>query len=132
MKNNILAVFISTVWIGFSEFFRNEFLLKQYWTDHYADMGITFPANPANGAAWGIWSLMLGTAILILSRKYTMWQTAVFSWFMAFAMMWVVIGNLSVLPFGILPLAVPLSQLETFVASWLIFKISPVQNQARG
>ena len=41
---------------------------------------------------------------------------------MAFVMMWVVIGNLDVLPYGILPYALPLSLLEVFGAAWIIRK----------
>jgi hypothetical protein len=39
--------------------------------------------------------------------------------------MWLVIGNLNILPFKILPFAIPLSLLEAFVASLIIFKLSP-------
>ncbi|MEZ5172639.1 MAG: hypothetical protein R2850_03820 [Bacteroidia bacterium] len=40
-------------------------------------------------------------------------------WFFAFLMMWVAIGNLNVLPFGLLAYAVPLDVLESAVASGL-------------
>ena len=39
-------------------------------------------------------------------------------------MMWVVIGNLEVLPYGILAYAVPLSLVETYVASWIMYRLS--------
>jgi len=39
-------------------------------------------------------------------------------------MMWLVIGNLQVLPYGILPVAVPLSLLEVFLAVWIVKKLS--------
>lgn len=38
--------------------------------------------------------------------------------------MWLVIGNLGVLPFGILPIAIPLSLFEAFLATYIIFKCS--------
>lgn len=38
MKKNLLAVLPATIWIGISEFVRNEFLLKSYWTNHYESM----------------------------------------------------------------------------------------------
>lgn len=38
--------------------------------------------------------------------------------------MWVVIGNMGVLPSGLLYFAVPLSLLEAFVATFVIKKIS--------
>jgi hypothetical protein len=39
--------------------------------------------------------------------------------------MWVVTVNMGVLPWSILPFAVPLSLLEAFLAAWIISKLSP-------
>lgn len=41
-----------------------------------------------------------------------------------FVLMWLVIGNMAVLPFGILPVAIPLSALEVIVAAFIIFKMA--------
>jgi len=124
MKKTILPILVATIWISISEFVRNEFLVKSLWTKHYQDLGLTFPSESLNGAVWGIWSLLLAAAIFIISKKFKMLQTTLLSWFMAFAMMWVVIGNLGVLPYGLLLYAIPLSFLETFVATWIIKKLS--------
>ncbi len=123
MKKALLAILTSTVWISASEFLRNEFLIKRYWTDHYAGLGLTFPAEPINGAVWGLWSLAFSVSIYALSRKFDFWPTVALSWWQGFLMMWLVIGNMQVLPFGILPYAIPLSVLECVVALWLIGKI---------
>jgi hypothetical protein len=122
----VWAVLIATLWISLSEFVRNEFLLKSYWVDHYADLGLKFPSEPVNGMVWGIWSLCFAILIYLLSRKFEFWQTVVISWFAGFVLMWIVIGNMAVLPLGILPVAVPLSLLEAFLATWIIGKVSPV------
>jgi hypothetical protein len=122
-KKIILPILAATVWISISEFARNEFIVKSYWVDHFKGLGITFPEAPVNGAIWGAWSLLYAIAIFILSKKFNLLQTTFFSWFMAFVMMWVVIGNLGVLPFGLLAFGIPLSILEAFVAAWLIQKL---------
>lgn len=122
LKNTILPVLLATIWISVSEFLRNEILFKSYWTDHYQQLGLTFPSEPINGAMWGVWSLLFAIAIFILAKKYTLFQTTFLSWFMAFVMMWVVVGNLNVLPFGLLVFAVPLSLLEAFVAVWIVVR----------
>jgi hypothetical protein len=85
---------------------------------------MTFPELPINGAVWGIWSLCFAFSIFIFSKKYTLVQTTFLSWFVGFVFMWLVIGNLGVLPFGILPIAVPLSLIEAFFAAYIIFKLS--------
>ena len=121
-KNTILPVLLATVWISVSEFVRNEFILKSFWTSHYENLGLTFPSDPINGAVWGIWSLLFAIAISIMARKFTLLETTFLSWLAGFVLMWVVIGNLDVLPFGLLPYAVPLSLLEAFVATWIIKK----------
>jgi hypothetical protein len=48
------------------------------------------------------------------------------AWLVGFALMWVVIGNLGVLPKGILYFAVPLSLLEAFLAVIIIKKFSAI------
>jgi hypothetical protein len=124
MKKTILPILIATIWISISEFVRNTFLLHEYWTKHYQHNGMTFPELPINGAVWGIWSLCFAFSIFIFSKKYTLVQTTFLSWFVGFVFMWLVIGNLGVLPFGILPIAVPLSLIEAFFAAYIIFKLS--------
>jgi len=123
-KKTVLPVFLATVWIGVSEFVRNEFLVKSYWTSHYAKLGLVFPAEPINGAVWGAWSLLFALAIYVISKRFALIQTALFSWFVGFVFMWVVIGNLGVLPYGLLVFAVPLSLLESFIATTIIKKLS--------
>ena len=124
LKRIVLPVLIATIWISLSEFVRNEFLLKTYWTDHYESMGLIFPSEPINGAVWGIWSLVFAMFIYIISRKFSFWQTTFIAWLGGFVMMWLVVGNMAVLPFGILYFAVPLSILESFVAVLIIISMS--------
>ena len=62
--------------------------------------------------------------IFIFSKKFTLVQTAILAWFVGFVLMWLVLGNLSVLPIGILPIAIPLSALETYIASLIIHKLN--------
>ncbi|HSO86331.1 MAG TPA: hypothetical protein VLQ91_07265 [Draconibacterium sp.] len=124
MRRTVLPVVLATVWISISEFVRNEFIVKSYWTSHYEKLGLVFPAEPVNGAVWGLWSLLFAIAIFIISKKFTLIQTTFLSWFVGFVLMWVVAWNLSVLPVGILFIAVPLSLLEAFVASLIIKKLS--------
>jgi hypothetical protein len=116
----ILPILFATIWISISEFVRNEFLVKSFWIKHYQDLELTFPSKPVNGAMWGIWSLLFAVAIFFIAKKFTMIQTTFLAWFAAFVMMWVVIGNLGVLPYGLLLYAIPLSILESFIATLII------------
>lgn len=124
LKKTILPVLLATIWISISEFVRNEFLLKSYWLKHYENLGIVFPSDPVNGAIWGLWSLLLAIAIFVISKKFSLLQTTLLSWFVCFVLMWVVIGNLGVLPYGLLYFAIPLSIFEAFLASFIIKKLS--------
>ena len=124
MKKTVLPVLAATVWISISEFVRNEFLLKSYWTEHYGSLGLTFPSEPINGAGWGLWSLLFAVAIWLLADGFSLIKTTLIAWFMAFVLMWVVTANMGVLPLGILWFAVPLSLLEAYVAAFIIFKLS--------
>jgi hypothetical protein len=126
-KKTFLPIFLATVWIGLSEFARNQFLFKSYWTEHYAGLGLVFPEKPVNGALWGVWSLLFAVAIYIISKKFTLVQTALLAWFVGFVFIWVVIGNLGVLPCGIMPFAIPLSLLEAFVAAFIVKRLSKTE-----
>jgi len=123
IKKTILPVLLATVWISISEFVRNEFFLKTYWTDHYESLGLVFPSEPINGAIWGIWSLAFAIVIFIISKKYNLLQTFLLSWFVGFVLMWLVTGNMGVLPYGILIFAIPLSLLEAYLAALIIKKL---------
>lgn len=122
LKKTILPILLATIWISISEFARNELLFKSYWTSHYNKLGIEFPSEPVNGAIWGLWSLLFAILIFILAKKFTLWQTTFISWLAGFVLMWVVIGNMDVLPYGLLYFAIPLSLLEAFLASLIIKK----------
>lgn len=124
MKKTILPVLLATIWISLSEFVRNEFLFKQFWTKHYESLGLVFPSEPVNGAVWGIWSLFLAIAIFIVSKKFGFWQTIALMWFVGFVLMWLVVGNMGVLPYDILFYAVPLSILEVGISVLIIRKLS--------
>ena len=119
----ILPVLLATIWISVSEFVRNEFLLKSFWVNHYKSMGLTFPSEPVNGAVWGIWSLIFALSVYAISKRFTLVETTLLSWKVAFVMMWLVIGNMGVLPYGILVYAIPLSMLEAFIAAFIIKKL---------
>ena len=120
LKRAILPILLATIWICLSEFIRNEFLVKSFWIRHYQDLGLIFPSKPVNGALWGVWSLLFAVAVYILAKKFTLLQTTFLSWFVACVMMWVVIGNLGVLPYGLSVYAIPLSILESLVATFIV------------
>jgi hypothetical protein len=126
LKKTILPIILATIWISISEFVRNEFIVKSYWTGHYKSLGLIFPSEPINGVVWGLWSLLFAVAIFIISKKFTLLHTTLLSWFVGFVLMWVVIGNMGVLPKGILLVAIPLSLVEAFLASFIIKKLTNI------
>lgn len=123
-KKSILPILLATIWISISEFVRNEFILQSYWINHYHQLGLIFPSAPINGIIWGLWSFLFACAIYIISKQFSLLQTTFLSWFVGFVLMWVVIGNMGILPFGLLYIAIPLSLFESFIASFIIFKLS--------
>lgn len=123
-KNTILPILLSTTWVSISEFVRNEFLLKNYWTEHYEDLGMTFASEPINGAVWGIWALTFSIVLFVLIKRFSLTETFILGWVIGFVLMWLVVGNMQVLPFDILFFAIPASLLEVFLAALIIKKLS--------
>ena len=128
LKKIVLPILISSIWISISEFTRNEFIVKSYWTMHYQTLGLVFPSAPINGAVWAIWSICYAITIFLISKKFSLIETTLLSWFVGFVLMWLVIGNLGVLPYGLLFFAVPLSLFEAFFASFIIHKLTRTIN----
>jgi len=122
MKKAIAPIVFAALWIVFSEFIRNQVLFQDLWVEHYNSMGLTFPTAPINGVVWMIWSLLFAAVIYVISSKFSTRQTILLSWTVGFLMVWLVIGNLGVLPYKLLIFAVPLSLLEVCVATLLITK----------
>jgi len=122
---SVAAVVVAGLWIGLSEFVRNQLLLASIWQRHYTSLRLVFPVEPVNAVVWMVWSFAFAILLFSISRRFTLLQTAALGWVTGFLMMWLVIWNLSVLPLGTLPFAVPLSILESFVASYICLKIAP-------
>jgi hypothetical protein len=125
MKKNAWAILCATLVISLSEWGRNSLLLQTQWSEHYQNMGLIFPDKPINGVIWGAWSLCFASVIWVFRKKFTLLETIVLSWFVGFVLMWLVIGNLGVLPLRILTVAIPLSLLECSLASWIVFYLLP-------
>jgi hypothetical protein len=123
--SNFLAIFLSGSWIGASEFIRNEFFLKRLWLDHYRSLGLTFPSEMLNNLLWALWSFLLAGVILFLSQRLKRFETLLVTWLLAFAAMWLTVGNLGVLPLTLLWFAIPLSIIEVVFALWICLKIAP-------
>ena len=58
-----------------------------------------------------------------ISRKFSFVGAIVLSWTMGFMLMWIVTGNLGVLPMELLPIAVPWSIVEVVIAVLVARKI---------
>jgi hypothetical protein len=86
---------------------------------------MTFPSAPINAAVWVVWGFVFAVSVYAISRKFRLMETFLLSWVMSFLMMWLVTWNLNVLPLSILVFAVPLSLLESFVASYICFRLDP-------
>lgn len=125
LRRVVIPIVLAMAVIAASEFLRNQVFLLEYWVLHYTQMGLEFPMATINGAIWGMWSLLFAVGIYAISRRFSLWETTAVAWFMGFVLMWFVVGNMSVLPFRILPFAIPLSILETYLASWVVVKFSP-------
>jgi len=118
-KQIVVPIIITGIWINISETIRWIFLIEPYWIEQYQKLNITFPNEKVNLIVWMIWGFLFAITIFILSKKYSLFQTTIFSWFVAFAMMWVIIWNIGILPTRMLWFNIPLSLLETFIGAYI-------------
>ncbi|HTW92233.1 MAG TPA: hypothetical protein VMH22_11045 [bacterium] len=120
----ILTVVVAGLWVGLCEFVRNQLVLVSKWQNYYRGMGLEFPSKPVNGMMWMVWSFLMSGTTFAISRRFNLPQTTLIAWVMGYVMMWVVIGNLSVLPVSILPIAVPFSFVEALGAAFICRKLA--------
>lgn len=119
MLKKTLAVLAGGAWIGLNEFIRNELLFKSYWIEKYRSLNLEFPSGLVNNAIWGIWSILLAVILVYMAGRLRFLETLLLTWVMGFVLMWLVIGNLNILPYTLLYFAVPWSILETAGAVWI-------------
>jgi hypothetical protein len=119
----LLSILIATTWVSLNEFIRNDLFLGDHWHVHFAQLGIDFPNEPVNGAIWGLWSLCFVSALNFLLQRWSVLSAAAVGWMFGFPLMWIVVGNLGVLPEGVLPYAVPWSMFEAVVAVWIMSRL---------
>ncbi len=124
MKKTMLAVLAAGTWINMSEFLRNELLFKRHWLAQYEDLGLEFPSAPGNGMLWLLWGFIFAGCIVAVRRRASFIEAVALCWTMGFVLMWIVIGNLGVLPFALLPVAVPWSVVEVVLAVFIAQRIS--------
>lgn len=124
MKREVRSIVLTTLWISFSEFIRNEVIWKSFWTTHFESLGLRFQTRPINGFLWICWSMLYAIGIKRLMRKFSTKEVFVVTWIFGFIMMWIPLYNLQVLPHQLLVPAVPLSMLEVYVAIEILRRTS--------
>ncbi|MFC2088533.1 hypothetical protein ACFLSX_02950 [Calditrichota bacterium] len=122
-KKIVWPILLTGFWINISETLRWVFFVEPYWIEYYQNLNLTFPTGMTNNIIWMIWGFCFATAIFIFSKKFTLFQTTILSWFLAFAMLWLVLWNINILPVGFLWFVIPLSLFEAFVGSWICKKL---------
>lgn len=66
-----------------------------------------------------IWGFTYAFLIKKISNKFSFIETFTISWIFGFVLMWLVAFNLAVLPLSLLIFAIPLSLIESIVATYI-------------
>jgi hypothetical protein len=122
LKNIVLPILLTGIWINFSETLRWVFFVEPYWVEYYQNLNLTFPTGLINNIIWMIWGFSFAAIIFIISRKFTLLQTTLLSWFVSFVMLWIILWNIEMLPIGYLWFVIPLSLIEAFIATLICKK----------
>ena len=123
-KKTMLPIILTGIWINVAITVGWMLILESYWIKKYQSMNLVFPTGLTNNIVWMIWGFMLATIIFILLKKFSPLKTTFISWFTAFAMMWVIVWNVGVLPTGMLLFNVPFTLIVTYIGALICKKIS--------
>ena len=123
-KKTILPILLTGIWVNVSITIGWMLILESYWIEKYQSMNLVFPTELTNNIVWMIWGFMLATIIFILSKKFSPLQTTFISWFVAFAMMWVIVWNIGVLPTGMLLVNIPNTLFVTYISTLICKRLT--------
>lgn len=129
MKNAI-AILAAAVWLSLLEFLRDQYLVQSYRIEQNQLHGSMYREEPLMGSAAGIWSLFLAIYIFLVTRKLGNWYATIAAFSGCLLLMWVINGDLRVMPVRLILFAIPLILLESFIAVWIIRRISPANTAA--
>jgi len=118
-------IVLLAVWINLAETARWILYAKSRFDALFQSMGRELPNEPINGILWMIWGIVIAVVVYVLSKKFTLWQTTIITWFAVFVLVWIALWNSAVLPVEILPVVVPMSLLTIFIAALIAKKLQP-------
>ena len=122
-KKTIVPILLTGIWINIFETARWLLLIEDYWIEYYENLNLSFPVGPINGFIWLGWGFCFATIIFVLSKKFSLLQTTLLSWFAIFVMLWIVLFNINILPITILWIVIPMSLFETFIGALICKKL---------
>ena len=123
-KKTILPILLIGLWINISITIGWMLILESYWVEKYQSLNLVFPTGLINNITWAIWGFMLASVIFILSKKLTVIQNTILSWFVAFGMMWVILWNIGVLHTRMLLFNIPNTLFITFIGAVISKKLN--------
>ncbi len=124
-RRAVLAIILTGLWVCLVGFVRNLFTGVGPWVGVLVPrMGLVFPGKPISGV---VWSLLVAGVTYAVSRRFTLWQTAVIIW-TSYVLMMIVFWNLVVPPVKCLLVAVPLTFVEALGAAFICRKLARHEN----
>ena len=79
LKQIVIPIIITGIWINLSETFRWLLFAEPYWIEKYQNLNLTFPSETVNMIAWMVWGFFHARIIFILSKRYSLFETTILS-----------------------------------------------------
>ena len=114
-KTAIWHIILISLWINISETARWILFSQSHFMKHYHSLNLALPFGPLVLILWLLWGISLSAIIYIISKKFSLLQTTLVIWIMAFPMLWIALYNLNVLPTSMLLLVIPASFISVLV-----------------
>ncbi len=122
-KKSIIPILLTGLWLNISGTIRWVFFIEAYWIEKYNNMNLVFPTGSSNNIVWMIWGFLFAITIYIISKKFSLIQTTLLSWFAVYVLMWIIVWNIGLLPIGMLWINIPLSLLDAFGGAFICKKL---------
>jgi len=117
VKKFILAVIVSGMWMNLSEYVCNELVLKDIWLKGYHVLGLVYPSSPINTVVWVVWIFVFAVILTWSLVNNGIVKSTLVCWTAGFALFWLAMWNMGILPSDVLWTAVPWSLIEVYIAA---------------
>ena len=133
VKDFIIITLLTSIWVNISELIRFFAYVKPEMQSFLSGVPNVMPMNEVGILLiWGAWDTLLSALYVYLfwlcaqvfgNNRKSIWMSGIMSWAFFFVLFWVASANMNLASWSSLLIVLPLTLLETVVATFIASKL---------